>query len=108
MKRVLYLIRRLPNTLADETTDLMLVSGVFEQPTTVLFMDDGVYQLIGLEDRQSSVKALPTYGIGELHVALDSLGARGLTPDAIDMDVRFASAEGVRELMAAHDIVLND
>ena len=108
MKSVLYLIRRRPNTLADETTDLMLVSGVFEQPTSVLFLDDGVYQLVGLESRQSSIKALPTYGISELHVAADSLDKRGLAADAIDVDVRLASPEGVRKLIATHDIVLND
>ncbi len=108
MKSVLYLIRRRPNTLADETTDLMLVSGVFEQPTSVLFTDDGVYQLVGLESRQSSIKALSTYGVSELHVAVDSLEKRDLSPDAIDIDVRLASAENVRDLIAAHDIVLND
>ncbi|MCE2423912.1 MAG: DsrE family protein [Pseudomonadales bacterium] len=108
MKSVLYLIRRRPNKLADETTDLILVSGVFEQPTSVLFTDDGVFQLVGLEGRQSSIKALPTYGVSELHVAVDSLERRDLSLDAIDIDVRLASAEVVRELIAGHDIVLND
>jgi len=108
VKSVLYLIRRGPSAQADETTDLMLVSGVFEQPTTVLFMDDGVYQLVGLEQRQSSIKALPTYGVEDLHVASDSLADRGLTPDSIGIDVQADDPDAVRDLIRGHDIVLTD
>ena len=108
MKRVLYLVRRPPGALADETTDLMLVSGVFEQPATVLFLDDGVYQLYGLRDRRSSIKALPTYGVDDLRVAAESLDQRGLSLDDVDLDVRAADQMAVGRLIADHDIVLSD
>ena len=108
MKRVLYLIRRRPGVLADETIDMALVSGVFEQQTSALFMDDGVYQLSALEDRQSSVKALPTYDVGDIYVAADSLTARRIAPETIDMDVRIVDAVAVRRLLATHDIVVSD
>ncbi len=108
MKRVLYIVRRQPGVLANETTDLMLVSGVFEQQTTVLFMDDGVYQLVGLDQRQSSVKALPTYGVADIHVEADSLSARGLATDRIHMDVHLADRASVRHLISRHDVVLTD
>ena len=110
MKHVLYLIRRPPGIAADETTDLMLVSGVFEQPTSVLFMDDGVYQLVGLASRQSSLKALPTYDVGDLYVAADSLAARQLSvDDAGDgLALQVLDANGVRDLIGRHDIVLPD
>lgn len=109
MKRVLYLVRRPPGVAADETTDMMLVSGVFEQPTSVLFMDDGVYQLIGLARRQSSLKALPTYEVGDLYVALASLERRGLGDDLDGpLEVDVIDDDAVRALIGSHDIVLPD
>lgn len=107
MKRVLYLIRRPPGVAADETTDLMLVSGVFEQRVSVLFMDDGVYQLVGLDTRQSSLKALPTYEVSDLYAATASIAARGIeTPSALDVEL--LDGDAVRNLLAAHDIVVPD
>lgn len=108
MKRVLYLVRRRPSVVADETTDLALVSGVFEQPTTMLFMDDGVFQLVGLEDRQSSLKALPTYGIEDIRVCGQSLSERNLEVAAIGLPVQVANEEAIRELLAAADVVVSD
>lgn len=108
MKSVLYIIRQPPGALADETTDLMLVSGVFEQPTSVLFLDEGVWQLAGLDERQSSVKALPTYDVEALHVALLSLERRGLRLEDIALPVRPADSADVRRIIAAHDVVVTD
>ena len=108
MKSVLYIIRRPPSSLADETTDLMLVSGAFEQPVSVLFFDDGVWQLAGLAERQSSVKALPAYDVEALHVAADSLAQRDLSRGDIALDVRLADEAAIRSLIASHDIVLTD
>ena len=108
MKSVLYIIRRPPGPLADETTDLMLVSGVFEQPTSVLFIDDGAWQLQGLGERQSSVKALPTYDVDALHVAAESLERLGLRFEDIALPVREADPAAIRRLIAEHDIVVTD
>lgn len=110
MKRVLYLIRRPPGIAADETTDMMLVSGVFEQPTSVLFMDDGVYQLLGLEGRKSSLKALPTYEVGDLYAAASSLASRAIAAEGIGRPLRVDVLDeaAVRDLIARHDIVVPD
>lgn len=108
MKSVLYMIRQPPGALADETTDLMLVSGVFEQPTSVLFLDEGVWQLVGLDERQSAVKALPTYDVDALHVAVESLESRGLRLEDIALPVRPADAAAVRRMIAEHDVVVTD
>lgn len=109
MKRVLYLVRQPPGIAADETTDMMLVSGVFEQPTSVLFMDDGVYQLLGLEDRKSSLKALPTYEVSDLYAAGSSLARRGIAPEGIDgLPVEVLNDAAVRDLIGRHDVVVPD
>lgn len=108
MKRVLYLIRRPPGQLADETTDLMLVSGVFEQPTAVVFMDDGVRQLAGLARRQSSLKALPTYDVEALYAEAASLESRGLAAEDIELDIDVIGGDEIARLIERHDVVLTD
>ena len=108
MKSVLYLVRRPPGPLADETTDLMLVSGVFEQATSVAFVDDGVLQLAGLDARQSSLRALPTYEVESLYADAESLAERGISLEEVALAVSSIEGEALRELIASHDIVLTD
>ena len=108
MKSVLYLVRRPPGPLADETTDLMLVSGVFEQATTVVFLDDGVLQLQGLDARQSSLRGLPTYEVEALHADTASLAERGVDLDAVSLPVAPIEPQELKKLIAGHDIVLTD
>ena len=108
MKSVLYLVRRPPGPLADETTDLMLVSGVFEQATSVAFVDDGVLQLAGLDARQSSLRALPTYEVESLYADAESLAERGISLEEVALAVSPIEREALRELIANHDIVLTD
>ena len=108
MKRVLYLIRRRGGAAANETIDLALVSGVFEQATSVLFIDDGVDQLKGLAERQSALKALPTYDIRALYAAEHSLAERQMSVDHIDLPVLAADRHAVRTLIADHDVVITD
>lgn len=108
MRSVLYLIRRRPGPLANETTDLMLVSGVFEQLAEVLFLDDGVLQLRGIANRQSPLKALAAYGVKNLHADAESVARNGMTLDDVPFNVQPADARRVRELIAAHDVVIAD
>ncbi len=108
MKSVLYLVRRGPGVAADETIDLALVSGVFEQRVSMLFMDDGVYQLVGLDERQSSVKALPTYDIEAIHVSRPSLTERAIDEAEIGLAVQIADSDAIRALLASHDVVVTD
>lgn len=108
MKSVLYLVRRPPGPLANETTDLMLVSGVFEQATTVVFVDDGVLQLQGLDARQSSLRGLPTYGVESLFADVASLAERGIDLDSVSLAVAPVEPPALKEMIAGHDIVLTD
>ena len=108
MKRVLYIVRRPPGVLADEITDVILVSGVFEQPTSVLFADHGAYQLLGLGARESPIDTLSSYDIKDLYVSEESMVSLGLDRADIPSDVVAASRREVRELIASHDVVLTD
>lgn len=108
MKRILYIVRRPPGVLADEITDMILVSGVFEQPTSVLFADHGTYQLLGLDARESPINTLSSYDINDLYVSEDSMRSLGLDVTNIPSNVVAASRRKVRELLAGHDVVLTD
>ena len=108
MKRVLYIVRRPPGVLADEITDVILVSGVFEQPTSVLFADRGAYQLVGLDARESPVNSLSAYDVKDLYVSEESLRSLRLDSADIPGNVVAASPRKVRGLIARHDVVLTD
>ena len=108
MKRVLYIIRRPPGALADEITDVILVSGVFEQPTSVLFVDGGVYQLVGLGGRESPLKSLSSYDVENLYASKEHLVGSRIRLDDIPLEVQPASRGEIRELIAGHDVVLTD
>ena len=108
MKRVLYILRRPPGVLADEITDVILVSGVFEQRTSVLFDDQGAYQLLGLDARESPINTLAAYDVKDLYVSGESMRRLGLDVANIPSNVVTASRREVRELIAAHDVVLTD
>ena len=51
-KRILFLLRQPPyqSSRAIEAIESILVAGVFEQDVSVLFKDDGVWQLIKDQD----------------------------------------------------------
>ncbi|MCY3883511.1 MAG: DsrE family protein [Gammaproteobacteria bacterium] len=95
MKSILYLVRRKPGPIAEETIDMVLVSGVFGQPTSVLFIDDGVYQLLeqpGTNNRSDTARkwsALPTYEIDRIFIHERSVQERtldcALTPEFASM-----------------------
>lgn len=108
MKRVLYIVRRPPGVVADEVTDVILVSGVFEQPTSVLFADQGAYQLFGVDRRQSSINTLSSYGVKDLYVSEESVRSLGLDLGNMPSNVLAAGRREIRELLAGHDVVLTD
>ena len=108
MKRVLYIVRRPPGGTANEFIDVILVSGAFEQRTSVLFADAGAYQLVGLDARDSPISSLPAYDITNLYVAEESLTGLGIAAGDIPPTVRRANRRTIRQLIARHDVVLTD
>ncbi len=114
MNSILYLVRKLPGTLANETVDMVLVSGVFGQPTTVVFMDDGVFQLIGdgekIERKDTAKKwtALPTYDIDRVFVHQPSLAQRNIAESLLPGFVSVASDSDLEDLLREANCVVSD
>ncbi|MCY4144491.1 MAG: DsrE family protein [Gammaproteobacteria bacterium] len=114
MNSILYLVRKLPGTLANETIDMVLVSGVFGQPTTVVFMDDGVFQLIGdgekirRKDTAKKWTALPAYDIDKVLVHLPSLAERNIPDTQLPNFVCLASDSELQDAFREANCVVSD
>ena len=91
VKKFMYLNRRAPygTIYAWESLEVVLIGAAFDQEVSLMFVDDGVYQLVkGSDTSESDMKNfMPTYrtlgdyGVRHMFVDKASLEARGLTQD---------------------------
>ena len=91
-KNILALCRQAPygNALAREGLEAVLAAAAMDQAPAVLFCGDGVFQLlaqspaaIGEKSLQRNIRALPMFGVEQLHVCSASLTQRGIDPAAL-------------------------
>ena len=90
-KKFLYINRKAPygTIYAWESLEVVLIGAAFEQDVSLLFMDDGVYQLvkemqtkgIGMKNFTATYAALGDYDISKIYVDKDALSERGLALD---------------------------
>jgi tRNA 2-thiouridine synthesizing protein C len=117
MKTFMFVNRKAPygTIYALESLEVVLIAATFDQDCSLVFMDDGVYQLakgqnskgIGLKNFSPTYRALEDYDIEKLYVERESLQARGLTEDDLMVPVAVLSSAELGELMAAQDVVLS-
>ena len=117
VKRFMYLNRKAPygTIYALETLEKVLVAAAFEQDVSVVFVDDGVYQLkkgqsteeIGMKNFSPTFRALDGYDVEKLYVEKESLEARGLSQEDLIVDVEVVGSEQLKELMAAQDVIMS-
>lgn len=115
-KSMLIISRQAPwcGPLARETLDLALAGGAFDLPVAMLFMDEGVLQLldqqqpklIQIKDLQANIKALPMFGVEQLFACQESLTLRGVNAEHLLPGVSVLSAEALRDLMQHYDHVV--
>ena len=117
VKRFMYLNRKAPygTIYALETLEKILVAAAFEQDVSVVFVDDGVYQLkkgqstddIGMKNFSPTFRALDGYDVEKLYVEKESLEARGMSQEDLIVDVEIVGSEQLKELMAAQDVIMS-
>jgi tRNA 2-thiouridine synthesizing protein C len=131
IKKFMYLNRRAPfgTIYAWESLEVVLIGAAFDQEVSLMFVDDGVYQLVkGCDTSESDMKNfMPTYrtlgdyGVRHMYVDQASLEARGLTADdlievawedweteeEVDNIVEAVDSAKVTELMAESDVVFS-
>lgn len=114
----LFLLRRPPlaGALNLETLDAALVAAAFDQPTTLLFLDDAVLQLVrGQTDGAPQGKAmhrqlsvLPEYGIDQVYACAQALARHALDPDQLAIKTVALDEAAIATLIGQHAVVLND
>jgi len=93
----------------------VLISAAFEQDVSLVFLDDGVFQLkknqdttgIGMKNFSNTYRALDDYEVEKIYVEKESLEARGLTSDDLIIPVEVLSSEEMREIVAQQDVVIS-
>jgi tRNA 2-thiouridine synthesizing protein C len=116
-KKFMFVNRKAPygTVYALESLEVVLISAAFEQDVSLVFVDDGVYQLKkgqqtkGIETKNFSptYRALEGYDVEKLYVERESLEARGLTEDDLIVDVSVLPASELGKLMDEQDVVLS-
>lgn len=117
VKKFMFINRRAPygTIYALEGLEVVLISAAFDQDVSMVFLDDGVYELMkgqqtkGIEVKNFSptYRALEGYDIEKLYVERESLAARGLTADNLVVPVEVLSAAQMGELMEQQDVLIS-
>ena len=116
VKKFMFVNRKAPygTIYALESLEVVLISAAFDQDVSLVFMDDGVFQLKkgqqtkGIENKNFSptYRALDGYDIEKLYVEKASMDARGLTEDDLIVDVTVLDSAEMASLMAEQDVVI--
>mgnify|MGYP003571927807 FL=1 len=131
VKKFLYLNRKAPygTIYAWESLEVVLIGAAFDQEVSLMFVDDGVYQLtkgqdtsgIGMKNFSPTYRTLGDYEVKSIYVDRDSLASRGLTQDDLvqiawedwesgeekENIVEVVDAARVTELMEESDVVFS-
>ena len=117
VKKFMFVNRKAPygTIYALEGLEVVLISAAFDQDVSLVFLDDGVYQIvkgqhtkaIDVKNFSPTYRALEGYDIEKLYVLKESLEERGLTVDDLVVDVEVLDAAGMAKLMAEQDVVLS-
>lgn len=117
VKKFLYVNRKAPygTVYALESLEVVLIGAAFEQDVTLVFLDDGVYQLTkgqdnsdsGMKNFSPTYRALEMYDVEKLYVGKEALEMRGLTEEDLLVDVEVKTADEIRDLMEEMDVVLS-
>jgi tRNA 2-thiouridine synthesizing protein C len=117
VKKFMFVNRKAPygTIYALESLEVVLISAAFDQDVSLVFVDDGVYQLkkgqstdgIGMKNFSPTYRALEGYDIEKLYVEKESLEARGLSEDDLLVDVQVMGKSELADLMDDQDVILS-
>lgn len=116
-KKFLYVNRRAPygTIYALESLEVVLIGAAFDQDVSMVFVDDGVYQLKkGQDTAESDMKnfsptyrALEMYDVEKLYVERESMQRRGLTEEDFIVPVEVLDSAQLTDLMEEQDVILD-
>jgi len=117
-KKILLISRQAPygKSTAREAIDIALAASVYDQDIGILFMDDGVFQLLKNQQSQlidqknigAILPALDLYGIEKVYVHQESLDARAIKLDELVFDdLQLLNNKDVGNLLGEQDQLLS-
>src|SRR6266542_6606698 len=116
-KKFMFVNRKAPygTVYALESLEVVLITAAFEQDVSLVFMDDGVYQLkrgmqtkaIETKNFSPTYRALEGYDVEKLYVERESMVERGLSEEDLIVDVKVLPAAELGKLMDEQDVVLS-
>ena len=117
VKKFMFVNRKAPygTIYALESLEVVLITATFDQDVSLVFVDDGVYELvkgqqtkdIGIKNFSPSYRALDGYDVEKLYVDKQSLEQRGLTESDLLVPAEVLDAKAMGELMAEQDVILS-
>jgi tRNA 2-thiouridine synthesizing protein C len=117
VKKFLYVNRRAPygSIYALESLEVVLIGAAFEQDVSVLFMEDGVYQIkkgqdtkgVDMKNFSPTYRALEMYDVEKLYVEKESLDERGLTEEDLLVPVEVITRAQASDLMEEQEVIFN-
>lgn len=117
VKKFMFLNRKAPHgtVYALEGLEVVLITAAFDQDVSLVFTDDGVYQLmkgidtkgVEVKDFSKTYRALEGYDIEKLYVDKSSMNARGLAEEDLIVDVTVLSDDEMKSLMDEQDVVIS-
>jgi tRNA 2-thiouridine synthesizing protein C len=117
MKKFMFVNRKAPfgTVYALESLEVVLIAATFDQDVSLVFLDDGVYELIkgqnpkglGIKNHSPIYRALDGYDVEKLYVERESMEMRGLTEVDLLVPVEVLSSAEMADLMAQQDVVLS-
>ena len=117
IKKVMFVNRKAPygTIYALESLEVVLITASFDQDVSLVFLDDGVYELmkgqntkaVGIKNFSPTYRALDGYDVEKLYVERESLEARGLSEEHLLVGVEVLSSTEMGELMQQQDVVLS-
>ncbi len=117
IKKFMFVNRKAPygTIYALESLEVVLIGAAFDQDVSLVFLDDGVYQLkkgqdtkaVDMKNFSPTYRALEGYDIEKVYVEKESLESRGLSTDDLVIPVEVLSNQRIAQLMGEQDVVLS-
>ena len=116
-KKIMIVTRKAPHGLSNarEALDAMLMGSAFTPQVSIVFMDDGVFQIKKNQDSNSieiksiadSFKAFSIYDIESVFVEKTALLERHLNTEDLIIAVKVLESTELSQLMKEQDIILS-
>jgi tRNA 2-thiouridine synthesizing protein C len=116
-KKIMVLNRKAPHgsIYAYESLEVVLIAAAFNQDVALVFLDDGVYQILknqntkGIETKNFTLayRALEEHDVKTVYVERESLERRGLAASDLLIPATVIGAAELADRIAEQDLVLS-